>query len=128
MFQNLKQLYAAAICFTATMIIMICSGLVINSLTELGFTEYKHLEYLGNFESNERYIDHKKQLDIKSEDSAKISQMSTQEITVMRTKERTNYIDSKKNHAKEKLFDYFGWIIISSLFLMVHWKIVRVKE
>jgi hypothetical protein len=122
MFENLRQLYAMAVCFVAIMIIMIMSGLIINSLTEVVFTEYKHLERISNFESNENYRTYKK-LTNTPEEIAKLDKMPEQAIRDMRQKERINYINSMKNSAKESIFDRAGWIIISLFFLVIHWKI-----
>ena len=62
MFKNLTQIYCLIVCLVASIVMMVTIGIMLNSGTDLVFTEYKYISELNKFSSDVKYIDHKKEV------------------------------------------------------------------
>ena len=122
MLQNLKQLYSIAVCFIATLVLMLMTGLMINNMTDLAFPEYKHKAHLNNFESNERYLYYKNHIDTEKK-AIKWESLSEQSVSDLRIKEKNSYLSEKRGDAEASLINNLGWIVSCVFFLLLHWKI-----
>lgn len=118
MFRNLIQLYSMAICFVASFILMIVISLIINSATNLIFTEYKNYSELNNFSTNEKYIAHNTKID-------DMTKNNPDKLTELRIADRDRYIEERKFSAIHDLISQLGWFITATLFLIVHWKLYK---
>jgi len=118
MFRNLIQFYSMAICFIASVILMITISLMINSITNSIFTEYKYHSELGHFSTNEKYIIYNPTLavDIKN---------NPDKLTQVRISDRGSYLEEKKVSSIHDLMGQAGWLITASLFLIVHWRLYK---
>jgi len=61
MIKNLVQLYSLVVCLIASVVIMITIGIMLGNTTDILLPEYKYMNQLDKFTSNEKYIDSQKQ-------------------------------------------------------------------
>ncbi len=71
MIKNLVQLYSLVVCLIASVVIMITIGIMLGNTTDILLLEYKYMNQLDKFTSNEKYIDSQKQSDHSSKENGK---------------------------------------------------------
>jgi hypothetical protein len=100
---------------------MITLGVMFNSGTDILLTEYKHAEYLNNFSSNNRYIEHKASYNEHSKKALDV--MDSKGIKMKRIDERNNYIKNRKNESISTIISCLTWLFVGALFFAVHWRL-----
>ena len=56
MFKNLVQLYSLVVCLIASIVMMITIGIMLGNATDILLPEYKYMNQLDKFTSNEKYM------------------------------------------------------------------------
>ena len=72
MFKNLVQLYSLVVCLIASIVMMITIGIMLGNATDILLPEYKYMNQLDKFTSNEKYIDSQKRSDSSNKESWQI--------------------------------------------------------
>ena len=125
MFKNSTQLYSVAVCFVASIVIMITIGLMLGSITNLTLTEYKHKRYLNNFTTNEKYVSYKTQSANKQNENWKT--LSSETIKSRRLADRKDYIESERSEAISNLISCSSWLLTGFLFFIIHWRLYKLS-
>jgi hypothetical protein len=102
---------------------MITLGVMLDRGTDILLTEYKYSEYLNNFSSNDRYIEHK--ISHTERDKKEWYSLSAEEIEQKRVREKNNYIDSRKSKSIGIVISCITWLLVGSLFFLVHWRLYK---
>lgn len=123
MFKNSTQLYSVAVCFVASIVMMVTIGLMLGSITNLTLTEYKHKRYLNNFTTNEKYVSYKTQSANKQNENWKT--LSSETIKSRRLADRKDYIESEKSEAISNLISCSSWLLTGFLFFIIHWRLYK---
>lgn len=131
MFKNLRQFYAIAICFIASLSIMIASALLLMEIINLSFSEQRCAS-LADFASNDRYIEKKKQGTPGPWEGQKnisynpeMDKWSDEKITEKRLEERRYTLENYRDENIRALTNSLVWIFISGLFFAIHWRLYR---
>ncbi len=120
MFKNLTQVYCLIVCLVACILMMITIGIMLGSGTDLVLTEYKYIDQLSKFSSDEKY---KKQFS--SEDKGEQQKLKTELIKDKRIADRQDYINKVKGNAISNLISCITWFITGLFFFIIHWKMYR---
>ena len=123
MFKNSTQLYSVAVCFVASIVMIITIGLMLGSITNLTLTEYKHKRYLNDFTTNEKYVSYKTQSANKQNENWKT--LSSETIKSRRLADRKDYIESEKSEAISNLISCSSWLLTGFLFFIIHWRLYK---
>ena len=123
MFKNLTQIYCVIVCLIASIVMMITIGIMLNSGTDFVFTEYKYMSELNKFSSDEKYIDHKKQ--ISSSDKEEQKTLKTVLIKEKRIADREDYIKVAKGNDLSSIISCISWLVTGLFFFIIHWKMYR---
>lgn len=118
MFKNLLQLYSLLICMISVVLMIVVLGLLSFSVGDLVLFQYKYSYELNKFNSNEKYIQHKKQ---NNKSQVNWSKLSEQEVTNLRLSEKEDYQDQKQSYALYNILDKAGWLIVGFIFFIIHW-------
>lgn len=103
-----------SICFITALTAMVSIGWMVVDVINLAFPEQR-CAALRNFNSNDRYMKGKKKLDTWSEEK----------ITAKRLEEREYTLQEYHNDTLRGLTNSLVWILISSVFFGVHWRLYR---
>ena len=123
MFKNLTQIYCLIVCLVASIIMMVTIGIMLNSGTDFVFTEYKYMSQLSKFSSDEKYIDHKKE--ISSNDKEQQQTLKPELIKEKRIADREDYIKKVKGSALGSIISCISWLITCLFFFIIHWRMYR---
>jgi len=123
MFKNLTQVYCLIVCLVASVVMMITIGILLNSGTDIAFTEYKYMSQLNKFSSDEKYIDYKKQVSSNDEEQQKA--LKPQLIKEKRASDREDYITEVKGNAISTIINCTTWLITGLFFFIIHWRMYR---
>ena len=135
--KNLLQLYALFICAISVIILLILSGVSLNSITNLLIPEYKNYSSMIRYESNEAYIQFREERadnyglnkdELKNE-VALLKQLPPQDLANKRMDAKRDFLENNKRTSIQDLINYFLWIVVTLSFFAIHWKIYkRTKE
>ncbi len=123
MFKNLTQIYCLIVCLVASIVMMVTIGIMLNSGTDLVFTEYKYISELNKFSSDEKYIDHKKK--VFSNDKEHQKMIKPELVKEKRIADRGDYIKGVQGNAISSIISCSSWLITGLLFFIIHWKMYR---
>jgi hypothetical protein len=102
---------------------MVTIGIMLNSGTDFVFTEYKYMSQLSKFSSDEKYIDHKKQ--ISSDDKEQQKTLKPELIKEKRIADREDYIKEVQGNALSSIISCISWLITGLFFFIIHWRMYR---
>ena len=123
MFKNLVQLYSLFVCLIASIVMMIAIGIMLGNITDILLPEYKYINQLDKFTSNEKYIDYQKQSDSSNKERLQI--IDSDSVAEKRLAEREDYINRIKGDAISTLINCITWLITSLVFFVIHWRMYR---
>lgn len=128
--KNMLQLYTLLICAISVIILLVVSGLSLNSFVNLLLPEYTNYSTLGRYESNEAYIRSREQQynynreEVRQEIMA-LRQLSPQTLTEQRLTARKDFLEDQRRRNIQDLIIYFEWAFVSLLFFYIHWRLYR---
>jgi hypothetical protein len=120
MIKNLVQLYSLVVCLIASVVIMITIGIMLGNTTDILLLEYKYMNQLDKFTSNEKYIDSQKQSDHSSKEKWQI--IDPNSLAEKRLAERESYINRIKGDAISTVINCITWFITGLFFFVIHWR------
>ena len=123
MFKNLVQLYSLVVCLIASIVMMITIGIILGNATDILLPEYKYMNQLDKFTSNEKYIDYQKQSDPINKERLQI--IDSDSVAEKRLAEREDYINRIKGDAISTLINCTTWLITGLFFFVIHWRIYK---
>ena len=123
MFKNLTQVYCLIICLVASIVMMVTTGVMLISTTNIIFTEYKYKNQLNRFVSNEKYLDHHNQTNPNSQE--KWQSFSDKLIEEKRIAARGEYIEEVKADSISSVINCITWLITVLIFFIIHWRMYR---
>lgn len=123
MFKNLVQLYSLFVCLIASIVMMIAIGIMLGNITDILLPEYKYINQLDKFTSNEKYIDYQKQSDSSNKERLQI--IDSDSVAEKRLAEREDYINRIKGDAINTLINCTTWLITGLFFFVIHWRIYK---
>ena len=120
MFKNLVQLYSLFVCLIASIVMMIAIGIMLGNITDILLPEYKYINQLDKFTSNEKYIDYQKQSDSSNKERLQI--IDSDSVAEKRLAEREDYINRIKGDAISTVINCITWFITGLFFFVIHWR------
>ena len=123
MIKNLVQLYSLVVCLIASVVIMITIGIMLGNTTDILLPEYKYINQLDKFTSNEKYIDSQKQRDHSSKEKWQIIDPNL--LAEKRLAERESYINRIKGDAISTVINCITWLITGLFFFVIHWRMYK---
>ena len=123
MIKNLVQLYSLVVCLIASVVIMITIGIMLGNTTDILLPEYKYMNQLDKFISNEKYIDSQKQSDHSSKEKWQI--IDPNSLAEKRLAERESYINRIKGDAISTVINCITWLITGLFFFIIHWRMYK---
>ncbi len=120
MLKNLTQLYCLIVCLVSSLIMMITISLMLVSVTDFAFVDYKYKKNLSKFLSNEKYIEYKAQDNDK--DATNITSLSDDAIEAKRIAAKQDYIEEVKDYAVGSIINSSVWFFTALLFFIIHWR------
>ena len=120
MIKNLVQLYSLVVCLIASVVIMITIGIMLGNTTDILLPEYKYMNQLDKFTSNEKYIDSQKQSDHSSKEKWQI--IDPDSLAEKRLAERESYINRIIGDAISTVINCITWLITGLFFFVIHWR------
>lgn len=123
MIKNLVQLYSLVVCLIASVVIMITIGIMLGNTTDILLPEYKYMNQLDKFTSNEKYIDSQKQSDHSSKEKWQIIDPNL--LAEKRLAERESYINRIKGDAISTVINCITWLITGLFFFITHWRMYK---
>ena len=123
MIKNLVQLYSLVVCLIASVVIMITIGIMLGNTTDILLLEYKYMNQLDKFTSNEKYIDSQKQSDHSSKEKWQIIDPNL--LAEKRLAERESYINRIKGDAISTVINCITWLITGLFFFVIHWRMYK---
>ncbi|WPX98922.1 hypothetical protein Megpolyxen_00777 [Candidatus Megaera polyxenophila] len=123
MIKNLAQLYSLVVCLIASVVIMITIGIMLGNTTDILLPEYKYMNQLDKFTSNEKYIDSQKQSEHSSKEKWQIIDPNL--LAEKRLAERESYINRIKGDAISTVINCITWLITGLFFFVIHWRMYK---
>lgn len=123
MIKNLVQLYSLVVCLIASVVIMITIGIMLGNTTDILLPEYKYMNQLDKFTSNEKYIDSQKQSEHSSKEKWQIIDPNL--LAEKRLAERESYINRIKCDAISTVINCITWLITGLFFFVIHWRMYK---
>ena len=123
MIKNLVQLYSLVVCLIASVVIMITIGIMLGNTTDILLPEYKYMNQLDKFTSNEKYIDSQKQSEHRSKEKWQI--IDPNSLAEKRLAERESYINRIKGDAISTVINCITWLITGLFFFIIHWRMYK---
>ena len=123
MIKNLVQLYSLVVCLIASVVIMITIGIMLGNTTDILLPEYKYMNQLDKFNSNEKYIDSQKQSEHSSKEKWQIIDPNL--LAEKRLAERESYINRIKGDAISTVINCITWLITGLFFFIIHWRMYK---
>lgn len=123
MIKNLVQLYSLVVCLIASVVIMITIGIMLGNTTDILLPEYKYMNQLDKFTSNEKYIDSQKQSEHSSKEKWQIIDPNL--LAEKRLAERESYINGIKGDAISTVINCITWLITGLFFFVIHWRMYK---
>ncbi len=123
MIKNLVQLYSLVLCLIASVVIMITIGIMLGNTTDILLPEYKYMNQLDKFTSNEKYIDSQKQSEHSSKEKWQIIDPNL--LAEKRLAERESYINRIKGDAISTVINCITWLITGLFFFVIHWRMYK---
>ena len=123
MIKNLVQLYSLVVCLIASVVIMITIGIMLGNTTDILLPEYKYMNQLDKFTSNEKYIDSQKQSEHSSKEKWQI--IDPHLLAEKRLAERESYINRIKGDAISTVINCITWLITGLFFFVIHWRMYK---
>ncbi len=123
MIKNLVQLYSLVVCLIASVVIMITIGIMLGNTTDILLPEYKYMNQLDKFTSNEKYIDSQKQSEHSSKEKWQIIDPNL--LAEKRLAERESYINRIKGDAISTVINCITWLITGLFFFITHWRMYK---
>ncbi len=123
MIKNLVQLYSLVVCLIASVVIMITIGIMLGNTTDILLPEYKYMNQLDKFTTNEKYIDSQKQSDHSSKEKWQI--IDPNSLAEKRLAERESYINRIKGDAISTVINCITWLITGLFFFIIHWRMYK---
>ena len=123
MMKNLLQLYSLVVCLIASVVIMITIGIMLGNTTDILLPEYKYMNQLDKFTSNEKYIDSQKQSEHSSKEKWQIIDPNL--LAEKRLAERESYINRIKGDAISTVINCITWLITGLFFFVIHWRMYK---
>jgi len=102
---------------------MIAIGIMLGNITDILLPEYKYINQLDKFTSNEKYIDYQKQSDSSNKERLQI--IDSDSVAEKRLAEREDYINRIKGDAISTLINCTTWLITGLFFFVIHWRIYK---
>lgn len=119
MFKNLLQVYSLLVCLFASIMIMITSGMALNSLADFTMTEIKHYGTLLDYDDNEAYLAR----EWNEQKLKELKKLPEADLTAKRLKDRVTKVRDLKHYAVQHMIDTVPWLLVSLIFFMIHWRL-----
>lgn len=139
--KNLLQVYALFVCFISTLILIVGSVILLQSLTDLIFPEFMNYDSLRKYETNESYRqslekaaiqqkdDWENEYKVQRESAHKYLQMTPKELEEKRRQERKEFIEGRKHSSLVGIVKNLEWLVVALIFFFLHWRLYkRAKE
>ncbi len=127
--KNIFQLYTLFICLITTIILIITTSLLLNSITDLVIPQYKHYAALVKYESRDKYIRYLETYKGPEDKTyAHIMQLSPDQIDEKRIHARQEYLEEQKGAAIESVILYLQWILVAFVFFFIHWRFYKQSQ
>lgn len=116
---KITRLYFLLVCLITVIIMIVTSAFMVNKLTDIIIPDYKLMDQLFNYESNEQYIKFKA-----SEQGGRknLARSSEEEVSRFRVLDKDNYIKKTKYEAISEFIRNFNWFIVAAIFFIAHWR------
>ena len=121
MFNKLLKIYALIICLGMTIALFFISVNAYDIVTDLYLPKYKYSYRLKKFNSNKEFL--KSVTD--SKEHKALAMLADAEITNARNKIKEEYLADIKSDALAKSIKLSGWLLITVIFLYVHWNLYK---
>lgn len=122
MFQNLKQLYALAVCFVCAIVLIVSTGVGFNSALSYVVPHYMNYSYMANYESNEKYLEFYEYNDKRL---AELKKLSAEQLKTAREAKRDDFLREKRRGAVHTLVQIVPWVVTALVFFFIHWRLYR---
>lgn len=124
MFRNIAQLYSLIVCLVLTLASVVFIILLTLRMIDLNFFEFRYHNALSDFKDiksyNSSYIFDKHKQYSKS--------LSDEQLIKFIDDEKSNYINSEKIKLKNALIDYITYLIVISIFMIIHIRIYKMSS
>lgn len=118
MFRSLSQIYALSVCFVSSLIIMICIGWMLNSLSHIYLYNYTNGNELIHYANDNSYLKYQKILHT--------NEALNEEIIIKnRISDLEMAIYAIKIGAISTLINSIIWLCTGLLFFIIHWKLYK---
>jgi len=129
MIKNILQVYALLVCLITVVILIISVSLSLNLVTNLLIPEYKYSYSLRQYDSNDDYIEHYKDMGTtQTQKVISLQQLTPNQLDEQRLQARARYLENQKASNIGGLIEDFQWILVAMIFFFIHWKIYKKSE
>lgn len=127
MIKNILQIYALSVCLVTTLILMTSLFFTLNIITNLLIPQYKYASSLHSYESNDQYIQYYENhcSDPQHKKLTFLKQLSPAQLDEKKALEKKQFLEDKKADDIAYLITTLQWILVASLFFVIHWRIYK---
>lgn len=117
---KILKIYALIVCLVMTLSLFLITVYAYGIATDLWLTKYKYNDKLQEFNSNKEFL-----RSLNDKEKKTLAKLPENEITQERDQRKKEYILHIKRSAIARSVSLSGWLIISIIFLLVHWNLYR---
>ncbi len=129
MIKNILQVYALLVCLITVIILIVTLSISLNTITNLLIPEYKYNYNLRQYDSNDDYIQHYKEMGTNHAQTViSLQQLPPSQLAEKRTNERARYLKNQRASNIGSLIESFQWILVAMIFFFIHWKLYKKSE
>jgi hypothetical protein len=125
--KNLFQVYTLLICLISTIILLVCAGIFLSSITNIIIPQYTNYSHMIRFQSNESYLRHTHDMgdygDLKA--AEKLKDLSPAQLTQKRMDEKTTFLENTRGSSISTLIGVIEWSLIALVFFLIHWRLYK---
>jgi len=125
--KNLFQVYTLLICLISTVILLVCAGVFLSSITNIIIPQYTNYSHMIRFQSNESYLRHAYSMgdygDLKP--AEKLKELSPTQLTQKRIDEKTTFLENTRGSSLSNIISVIEWSLVALLFFFIHWRLYK---
>lgn len=125
--KNLFQVYTLLICLISTVILLICAGVFLSSITNIIIPQYTNYSHMIRFQSNESYLRHIDDMgaygDLKV--AEKLKDLSPDQLTQKRMDEKTTFLENTRGSSLSTIISCMEWALVAFVFFLIHWRLYK---
>lgn len=125
--KNIFQVYTLLICLISTVILLVCAGIFLSSITNIIIPQYTNYSYMIRFQSNENYLRHAYNVgdygDLKT--AEKLKDLSPTQLTQKRMDEKTTFLENTRGSSLSTIISVIEWSLVALLFFFIHWRLYK---